>query len=109
MGRLWRGETAQAVWILWGLRASAKIPQRMDDLMGYLLRKRRMIVNYAARREQGLWLASTQVEKWNDTAIADRCKHRGMSWTSQGVLAVALYAAEKKQKIPRAPHQKLPT
>jgi len=41
-------------------------------LMGYLLRKRRMMVNDAARREQGLWLASTRVEKWrNDAAIAD--------------------------------------
>ena len=44
-----------------------------------------------------------------NAAIADRCKHRGMSWTSQGVLAVALYAAEQKQKIPRATHPKLPT
>jgi hypothetical protein len=80
--------------------------------MGYLLRKKRIIVNYAdrreqdfcrreqdfCRREQGLWLASTRVEKWNDTAISQRCKHRGMSWTSQGVPAIALYAAEQKRK-----------
>ena len=67
--------------------------------MGYLLRKRRIIVNYEERRERGLWLASTRVEKWNDTAVADRCKHQGMSWTAQGVLAVALYAAKQKQKM----------
>jgi hypothetical protein len=98
LGHLWRGETAQAVWILWGLRSSARIPQRIDDLMGYLLRKKHTIVNYAARREQRLWLASTRVEKWNDVAVSERCKHRGMSWTSQGVLAIALYAAEQKRK-----------
>jgi hypothetical protein len=57
-----------------------------------------MIVDYEERHRRGLWLASTRVEKWNDAAIADRCKHRGMSWTSSGVLAVALYAAEQKQK-----------
>lgn len=99
LGHLWRGETAQAVWILWGLRSSARSPQRIDDLIGYLLRKKHVIVNYAQRREQGLWLASTRVEKWNDIAVSERCKHRGMSWTSQGVLAIALYAAEQKQKV----------
>ena len=41
------------------------------------------------------WLASTRVEKWNDVAVADRCKPKGMSGTVQGVLAVALYAAKK--------------
>ncbi len=99
LGHLWRGETAQAVWILWGLRGASRIPQRIDDLIGYLLRKKHVIVNYAQRREQGLWLASTRVEKWNDVAVSERCKHRGMSWTSQGVLAIALYAAEQKRKV----------
>jgi hypothetical protein len=66
--------------------------------MGYLLRKKRIIANYADRREQGLWLASTRVEKWNDTAVSQRCKHRGMRWTSQGVPAIALYAALQKRK-----------
>jgi hypothetical protein len=62
--------------------------------MGYLLRKKRLIVDYEARREAELWLASTRVEGWNDTAVADRCKHRGASWTATGVLAVALYQAQ---------------
>jgi len=62
LGHLWRGETAQVVWLLWGLRSTAKIPKRIDDLMGYLLRKKRMIVNYEARRGEQLWLASTRVE-----------------------------------------------
>ena len=62
--------------------------------MGYLFRKRRLIVDYGARRVSGHWLASTCVESWNDTA-ADRCKHRGASWTLSGVLAVPLYQALK--------------
>jgi hypothetical protein len=66
--------------------------------MGYLLRKKRIMVNYADRREQGLWLASTRVEKWNDTAVSQHGKHRGMSQTAQGVLAIALSAAEQKRK-----------
>ena len=39
---------------LWGLCSSAKILQRIDDLMGYLLRKRRMIVNHAPDVTKGL-------------------------------------------------------
>ena len=59
-----------------------------------------MIVDYEDRRARNLWKASTRVEKWNDLSITGRCKHRGMSWTSSGVLAVALYAAEQKQNVP---------
>jgi hypothetical protein len=55
-------------------------------------------VNYEERRGRGLWVASTRVEKWNDLSVADRCKHRGMSWTGQGVLSVALYAATQKDR-----------
>jgi len=95
LGLLWRGKTAQVVWILWELRSKSRVPKRIDDLMGYLLRKRRLIVDYGSRRGEGLWLASTRVEGWNDTAVADRCKHRGASWTVSGVLAVALYQAKK--------------
>ena len=101
LGHLWRGRTAAAVWILWGLRPPSRPdqrrPNRIDELIGYLLRKRRQIVDYESRRERGLWLASTRVEKWNDLAVTIRCKHNGMSWTTQGVLAVALYAAKQKQ------------
>ena len=97
LGHLWRGELSQAVWILWGLRSTAKTPKRIDDLIGYLLRKKRWIVNYADRKSNGLWIASTRVEKWNDLAVANRCKHRGMSWTDSGIMAVALYAAEQRQ------------
>jgi hypothetical protein len=95
LGLLWKGKTAQVVWMLWGLRSKARVPERIDNLMGYLLRKKRLIKNYEFRREESLWLASTRVEGWNDVAIAERCKHKGTSWTEKGVLAVALYAAQK--------------
>jgi len=98
LGHLWKGETFHAVWILWGQRSSARIPKRIDDLIGYLLRKRRLIANYESRRQHAFWLASTRVERWNGLAVSDRCKHHGTSWTSRGVLAVALYAAEQKRK-----------
>ena len=36
---------------------------------------------------------------WRGRTAADRSKHREMSWTAQGVLAAALFAAMKKQKL----------
>jgi len=41
------------------------------------------------------------VEKWNDIAVAERCKHRGSSWTKEGVLAVAAYAEKAKENHTR--------
>ena len=66
-------------------------------LIGYLLRKKRQLTNYAERHSRSEWIASTRVEKWNDIAVSQRCKHRGMSWTQTGVLAVAAYAENLKK------------
>ena len=80
------------------LRSTAKNWKRIDDLIGYLLRKKHQLANYEERHARGEWIASTRVEKWNDIAVSQRCKHRGMSWTETGVLAVATYAENIKQK-----------
>ena len=104
LGHLWRGEHCLAIWKLWGLRSSARngsstrSEKRLDDLIGYLLRKKHQLANYEERHARGEWIASTRVEKWNDVAVSQRCKHRGMSWTESGVLAVATYAENIKQK-----------
>ena len=39
-----------------------------------------------------------RVEKWNDWAVADRCKRRGMSWAPLGVLSLALLQAARRNK-----------
>jgi hypothetical protein len=33
------------------------------------------------------------VEKFNDWAVSGRCKHQGMTWSPQGVLALAALEA----------------
>ena len=35
------------------------------------------------------------MEKFNDWAVSARCKHQGMSWTPQGVLALAAMEAAR--------------
>jgi hypothetical protein len=36
------------------------------------------------------------VEKLNQWAVSARCKHQGMSWSSQGVLALAALEAARR-------------
>jgi hypothetical protein len=99
LGHLWKGELSQAVWYLWGVRAEARnagCAKWITQLIHYLLARRDYLPNYSQRHQAGLWIASTRVEKWNDCAVADRCKRRGMSWTHEGVLALALQQAERR-------------
>jgi hypothetical protein len=49
-----------------------------------------------ARKGAGQPLASHRVEKWNDWAVSERCKGRGMSWTAEGVAALAVLEAARR-------------
>ena len=54
-------------------------------------------------RARGWKICLAGVPAWNDIAVSERCKHRGMSWTESGVLAVATYAENSKQKSNHTP------
>ena len=68
-------------------------PAAVEELIGYLEKRRAYIPDYRQRQKAGLWIASTRVEKYNDWAVSGRCKHQGMSWSPQGVLALAALQA----------------
>jgi hypothetical protein len=97
LGFLWKGNVDDAVEALKALLPRCRVRSRVEELIDYLLRKRSWVADYESRQSSGLWIASTRVEKWNDVAVSERCKHRGMSWTKSGVLAMALHAAEVKR------------
>ena len=97
LGRLWHGDVNGAIGILKSILPRCRVRSRVEELIDYLGRKRSWIGDYAGRQESGLWIASTRVEKWNDIAVSERCKHRGMSWTESGVLAMALHAGQSKR------------
>jgi hypothetical protein len=96
---LWSGKKAEAVWMLWDLRSRSRNFKTTDNLIGYLLRKKKMLANYEQRKAAGLWISSTRAEGWNQNCVSARCKHKGISWKSSGVLAVALYFANEKSPI----------
>jgi len=97
LGFLWKGDVDGAVEALKSLLPRCRVRSRVEELIDYLLRKQSWIGDYEGRQAAGLGIASTRVEKWNDIAVAQRCKHRGMSWTQTGVLAMALHAAKAKR------------
>jgi hypothetical protein len=98
LGLLWEGKVDEAIAWLRGCRDEARKPDWIDGLIGYLEKRRRFLPNYKARKEAGLWIASTRVEKFNDWSVSQRCKWRGMSWTPQGVVALAVLEAARRNE-----------
>jgi hypothetical protein len=65
-------------------------------MIDYLEKRREYIPAYQQRQRAGLWIGSTRVKKFNDWAVSGRCKHQGMSWSPQGVLALAALEAARR-------------
>ena len=96
MDRLWDGEVDAAITLLREAVEWVRNPKALEDLIGYLEKRRAYIPDYGERQREGLWIASTRVEKFNDWAVSGRCKHQGMSWSAAGVLALAALEAARR-------------
>ena len=96
LGQLWEGKVDAAIELLKGALEWVRNPAAVEELIGYLEKRRAYIPDYQQRQRAGLWIASTRVEKYNDWAVSARCKHQGMSWSPQGVLALAALEAARR-------------
>jgi hypothetical protein len=96
LGQLWKGEVDAAIRLLRAASEWVRNPASVEELSGYLEKRRAYIPDYEQRRRAGLWIASTRVEKYNDWAVSARCKNQGMSWSPQGVLALAALEAARR-------------
>ena len=96
LDRLWAGEVDAAITLLREAMEWVRNPKSLSDLIGYLEKRRAYIPDYGARQREGLWIASTRVEKFNDWAVSQRCKRQGMSWSPAGVLALAALEAARR-------------
>ncbi len=74
---LWHGRVDEALEILRAHSGEMKNVEALEDLIGYLEARRPYLPDYAARQRAGLWIASNQVEKFNDWSVLARCKHHG--------------------------------
>jgi hypothetical protein len=89
-------EVDSAIELLKGALEWVRNPAAVEELIAYLEKRRAYIPDYQQRQRAGLWIASTRVEKYNDWAVSPRCKHQGMSWSPQGVLALAALEAARR-------------
>jgi Uncharacterised protein family (UPF0236) len=96
LGQLWEGKVDAAIELLKGALEWVRYPAAVEELIAYLEKRRTYIPDYQRRQRAGLWIASTQVEKYNDWAVSARCKNQGMSWSPQGVLALAALEAARR-------------
>ena len=96
LGHLWNGRVDAAIGLLKGALEWVRNPTAVEELIGYLEKRRASIPDYEQRQRAGLWIASTRVEKFNDWAVSARCKSRGMSWSPAGVLALAALEAARR-------------
>ena len=96
LGQLWEGKVNAAIELLKGALEWVRNPAAVEELIAYLEKRRAYIPNYQQLQRAGLWIASTRVEKYNDWAVSARCKHQGMSWSPQGVLALAAPEAARR-------------
>jgi Uncharacterised protein family (UPF0236) len=96
LGKLWKGEVEGAIQLLRGAKEWVRDPKSVEELIGYLEKRRTYIPDYEQRQGAGLWIASTRVEKANDWLVSARCKHQGMSWSPEGVLALATLEAARR-------------
>jgi hypothetical protein len=87
LGFLWHGKTEEAVAFLRSV--SARNPQRIDELVGYLEKHASEIIDYGRRAATGKWIGSGRMEKAVDQVIGMRQKKKGMSWTKQGSQTLA--------------------
>ena len=96
LDRLWEGTVNEAIALLREAMGWVRNPKALEDLIGYREKRRAYLPDYGERQRVGLWVASTRVEKFNDWAVSERCKHRGMSWSSPGVVALATLEAARE-------------
>ena len=88
---LWHGETEQALTHLRAL--TPKNAAKREELVGYLEKNRTTIIAYERRQQVGKVIGSGRMEKQNDVVVAQRQKRKGMSWSPQGSLSLALVTA----------------
>jgi hypothetical protein len=87
---LWYGLSTQAVTFLQNIdNQHIKNEEQKEILMQYITRNQDAIPCYELRKLIGLRNSSNTAEKANDTLVAKRQKHNGMSWSPNGSIALA--------------------
>jgi hypothetical protein len=88
LGLLWRGQVEPAVCFLETL--VPRNAKALTELMGYLQKHEKEIIDYERRQAAGKPIGSGRMEKAVDQVVGMRQKGKGMSWSKSGSQALAL-------------------
>ena len=95
---LWQGRSAEACATLQAV--TAKNGAKQAELLGYLQKNEAYLIDYEKRRQAGKVIGSGRMEKQNDVVVAQRQKRKGMSWSKQGSLSLAMVTAQLHSPMP---------
>lgn len=65
-----------------------KNQDKFDEIYNYVRRKSAFLYCYAIRKGLHVVNSSNRVEKLNDCLVSARCKHKGMSWSPNGLKGI---------------------
>jgi hypothetical protein len=88
---LWKGETDKAIKHLEEI--DAKNLSKQKELLKYFQKNKPYIIDYERRRLANKVIGSGRMEKQNDCMVSQRQKRKGMSWSKNGSLSLALVTA----------------
>lgn len=85
---LWQGETTESIAFLEALRKTARRPDKLEELIGYLHKHRSYIPNYRQRRAECRFNSSNAAERACNLLVAHRQKQKSMHWIEKGADAL---------------------
>jgi len=89
LSHLWKGQT-NAVLRYLSTKVKARNEERRQELITYLKKHKREIINYEERQQIGKTIGSGQAENAVNQVIGVRQKKKAMSWSRKGSKALAV-------------------
>ncbi len=85
---LWQGKTTENIAFLETLRETARRPDKLEELIGYLHKYRSYIPNYRQRRAECRFNSSNAAEQACNLLVARHQKQESMHWIKKGADAL---------------------
>jgi Uncharacterised protein family (UPF0236) len=92
LGLLWEGLTDDAIAYL--QKMEVKNQSKQAELIEYLQKHKKEIINYKKRKEANKTIGSGRAEKGVDMVVAHRQKNRPIAWSENGSYALSTLRAE---------------
>jgi hypothetical protein len=96
MPLFWEGKTEDCLTYLKAIKPRNQV--KFDELIEYLEKHKKEIINYKKRKESGKIIGSGRAEKGVDLVVAQRQKNKPIAWSEDGSHALAVLRADDYNK-----------